>query len=144
MLKATYYDPYEIFGQKKATDNFVFLEKKILETLECKALPDYRVQWTAHYTHHQKASAFGECALYADVYRQLLLTGKNPTECKREEVLSQVEVLKAQLRADPERKDYFQRYDRFFDFLFASGLDQLILAEIAAEKAKLASQTLEP
>ena len=85
-------------------------------------------EWRAHYTKHQRLTAFGECSLYASVYRSFLLKDREPHEISEEEVLSKVAVLKDIIR--DKNPDYFQRYDSQFQFVFDSGFAALLLEEV--------------
>ena len=119
-----FYDPYEPFG------NGSFLEisiRNILDTIYHKKKGVVPI-WYPHYTKHQRLTAFGECSLYASMYRNFLLKGREPHEVPEDEVLSNVAVLKEIMR--DQNPDYFQRYDSQFQSIFDSGFPALLLEEV--------------
>lgn len=121
---ADFYDPYEPF------DNGSFLEISIRNILDAlySQKKDILPVWCAHYTKHQKLTAFGECSFYASAYRSFLLKDREPHEVSEEEVLSNVAMLKDMIR--DQNPDYFKRYDSLFQFVFDSGFAALLLEEV--------------
>jgi hypothetical protein len=122
---ADFYDAYEPF------DKGSFLEMSVLQTLEYKVYPGEKapqVEWTTHYLKHQKVTAFGECALYAAVYRSLLLKGLKPETFTQDAIQQKVAALKELIHENHPR--YVYEYDKVFNFVFESGFAGHLLAEI--------------
>ncbi|MEI7494068.1 MAG: hypothetical protein WCJ92_05670 [Alphaproteobacteria bacterium] len=120
-----FYDPYEPF------DNGSFLEisiRGIIDSVYYSEEKGVLPEWRAHYTKHQRLTAFGECGLYASVYRSFLLKGREPHEVPEDEVLSNVAVLKDIIR--DQNPDYFKRYDSLYQFIFDSDFAALLLEEV--------------
>jgi hypothetical protein len=120
-----FYDPYEPFV------NGSFLEisiRGIIDSVYYSEEKGVLPEWRAHYTKHQRLTAFGECSLYAAVYRSFLLKGIEPHELTEEEVFSKVSMLKDIIR--DQNPDYFKRYDSLYQFIFDSGFAALLLEEV--------------
>lgn len=122
---ADFYDGYEPFERGS------FLERRVLEVLEYQVYAGEeapQVEWTPHYLKHQKLTAFGECSLYAAVYRSLLLKGLKPEGLSQEDIHARVSVLKEIMQEN--HPQYFYEYDRVFSFAFDSGFAGHLLTEI--------------
>ena len=90
--------------------------------------PNHKLVWKVHYTKHQKLTAFGECGLFAAVYRSLLLKGLNPSIISEAEILRKVSVLKELICG--QHPDYFIKYNHLFQFAFSTNFAQSLLEEI--------------
>lgn len=133
-VTVSYYDAYEglMAGNK--------LEDHIRDIITKGIFKNDKVEWETYYTNHQKLTAFGECELYACVYKNFLSQKLKPNTLSEEKIIQKVEEKKMEIRN--LLPFYFQEYDNVFQYIFDTGFAQILLDEIVEYRKPLEEYNL--